>query len=69
MDAADCLLLRVSEAAHRLSIGRSTLYQQIAAGEIRVVKIGRATRVPATELASWIARRAVPGLPECGEAR
>ena len=47
------LLLRISEAAEALGIGKSTLYELIQAGEIPVVRVGRATRVPAAELRVW----------------
>ena len=40
------LLLRVSEAAALLGVSRSTLYQLIARGELRVIRIGRSVRVP-----------------------
>ena len=52
------LFLRVEEAAELLSLGRSKVYQLIAAGELRAVKIGRATRVP-TEAVREYAKRQV----------
>lgn len=51
-------LLRIPEAAAELSIGRSRLYELIAAGEVRAVKIGsRGVRVPASELDRFVADR------------
>jgi len=51
-------LLRIPEAAAELSIGRSRLYELIAAGELRAVKIGsRGVRVPAAELDRFVADR------------
>jgi excisionase family DNA binding protein len=51
-------LLRIPEAAAELSIGRSRLYELIAAGELRAVKIGeRGVRVPASELERFVAER------------
>jgi len=44
------LLLRVGEAAKLLSLSRSTVYQLVAKGEIAVVRLGRATRIPRREL-------------------
>ena len=38
------------EAAEQLSISRSHLYNLISRGEIRVVKVGRRTVVPAVEI-------------------
>jgi excisionase family DNA binding protein len=40
------LLLSVVQAAAALSVGRSTLYEMIARGELDVVHLGRAVRVP-----------------------
>lgn len=51
------LLLTVRDAAGLLSIGRSTLYELIAAGEIEVVHIGRSVRVPTVELVAFVDRR------------
>jgi len=39
-----------AEAAGQLSISRSTLYGLISAGQLRRVKIGRRTLIPATEI-------------------
>ena len=52
------LLLRPNEAAERLAVGRSKLYELIAAGEVPSVKIGRSLRVPAAALEQWVAERA-----------
>ncbi|MEX0718025.1 MAG: helix-turn-helix domain-containing protein [Planctomycetaceae bacterium] len=39
-------LLTVREAAHRLALGRSTLYNLMDRGSLPYVKIGRARRIP-----------------------
>ena len=39
-----------AEAADLLGTGRSTLYKLIKAGRLCVIKIGRSTKVPHTEL-------------------
>ncbi len=52
----DQLLVTPEEAARRLSLGRTTLYQLIASGEIHSVIIGRSRRVPVSELCSYVAR-------------
>jgi excisionase family DNA binding protein len=44
------LLLTIVEAARVLAIGRTTMYELVGAGEIDVVHIGRAVRVPMAEL-------------------
>jgi excisionase family DNA binding protein len=52
--APERLLLTVPEAAERLAISRSKLYELLAAGEIPTVHIGRSVRVPAAGLARWV---------------
>ena len=49
-EPAGRLLLRVAEAAEVLAISRSSLYQLIATGEVRTVRLGRAVRIPSSEL-------------------
>jgi len=56
------LLLKPEEAATRLRIGRSMLFELLASGEIKSVKIGRARRIPATALTEYVNRLA--GMPE-----
>ena len=51
------LMVRIPEAAERLGLSRSTVYELIAAGELRVVRYGRAVRVPVAELSAWIERQ------------
>lgn len=54
--AAAPLLHSLPDAAARLGgIGRSTLYELIAAGAIRTVKIGRRAFVSERELARYVA--------------
>ncbi|WP_331458740.1 helix-turn-helix domain-containing protein [Sphingopyxis sp. H050] len=43
-----------------LGIGKSTLYEMIAAGEIETIKIGRSTLVPTDSLRAFLARRRNP---------
>lgn len=40
------LLITIVQAAAALSVGRSTVYEMIARGELDVVHLGRAVRVP-----------------------
>src|SRR4051794_6431001 len=40
----DRLLVRITEAADRLGLSRSTVYELIGAGELKVVRYGRAVR-------------------------
>lgn len=54
-ETTERLLLRPAEAAARLGIGRTKLYELMASGELRSVKIGGARRVSATALADFVA--------------
>jgi excisionase family DNA binding protein len=51
---ADEILLRVSEAARRLGIGRSLLYRLMLGGQVVSVKIGRSRRVPVWALEEFV---------------
>lgn len=53
----DPILIRVAEAAKLLSVSKSTAYQLAAAGVIPTVRIGRAVRVPLSELRAWVRRQ------------
>jgi excisionase family DNA binding protein len=61
MDAADTVrILRPREAAAALGIGRSTLYQLIGRGELRLVRLGpRTVGVRSDDIARWIETRPV----------
>jgi excisionase family DNA binding protein len=50
-------LLRISECSQILGIGRSKIYQLVAAGDLPVIRIGRAVRVPRRALSAWIEAR------------
>lgn len=52
----DRLLLRMAQAAERLGVGRSTIYELTARGELEVVHIGRSARVPAAALDDFVRR-------------
>ena len=51
------LLLRAEEAAKLLSLGRSTVFQMLATGELPAVRVGRAVRVPRAALEQWVRER------------
>lgn len=53
---ADELLLTVEEAARRLSIGRSLMYELIRDGEIATIGIGRLRRIDPDELRAFVSR-------------
>jgi excisionase family DNA binding protein len=48
------LLLTVSEAAQRLGIGRSLLYELLTEGKIESIHVGRLRRIPPEALAAYI---------------
>lgn len=53
--ADDRLLLTVEEAADRLGIGRSLMYELIGRGEIASIRVGRLRRVPMESLSEYVA--------------
>jgi excisionase family DNA binding protein len=50
----DKLLLTPAEAAERLGISRTKLYELMASGQLASVKIGKCRRVPATALTAFV---------------
>ncbi len=50
------LLYKPEAAAAELGIGRSKLFELIAAGQIETVQIGRSRRVPREALEHYVAR-------------
>ncbi len=51
------LLLRAKEIAKALSISKAKAYELMASGELPTIRIGRAVRVPAAQLETWIEAR------------
>ena len=51
------LLLRVPEVAKALGLGRTKVYELIAAGGLPVIRLGRAVRVSVTALQKWVEER------------
>lgn len=51
------LSVRIKEACRLTGIGRSKLYELIAAGDIEIVKVGAITLVPIASLKSLLRRR------------
>ena len=50
-------LMKIEEAAECLSLSRSTIYELILAGEIPVIRYGRAVRIQPAALRQWVARQ------------
>lgn len=53
----DELLVTIEEAARRLAVGRSHVYQLLRRGELLSVKLGRSRRVPVKALQDYAAAR------------
>jgi excisionase family DNA binding protein len=49
-------LLKMSEVAELLGVGKRTVYRLVAAGELDVVKVRSATRIPAAAVQSYVKR-------------
>ena len=67
--SAHRLLLTPAQAADELGVGRSTLYELIASGDIPSVVVGRRRRIPMEELKSWIKRRITSAGANVAEAK
>jgi excisionase family DNA binding protein len=50
------LLFRPEEAADALGVSRARLYELMARGDVRSVKIGASRRVPAVDLEAYVSR-------------
>lgn len=53
---SDELLYRPERAASLIGVGRATLYELMASGEINSVKIGRSRRIPREALQEYVQR-------------
>ncbi|GHF62233.1 hypothetical protein GCM10010218_49620 [Streptomyces mashuensis] len=53
--------LTVAEAARRIGIGRTKMYEYVTSGEITSVKIGSLRRIPAEAVNEFLARRLTAG--------
>jgi excisionase family DNA binding protein len=54
----DKLLLRPTEAAELIGIGRSKVYELLAQRELPSIRIGASIRIPVDQLRAWIERKA-----------
>ena len=48
------LCYSVDDAATLMSVGKRSLYREIASGRIKVVKMGKRTLVPAGAIQDWM---------------
>ena len=53
----DPICVRVNEAARMIGVGRTKLYELIAAGEVETVKLGKATRITTASLHDLVKRQ------------
>lgn len=53
----DPICVRVNDAARMISVGRTKLYELIAAGEVETVKLGKSTRITTASLHDLIRRQ------------
>ena len=53
----DTICVRVNEAARMIGVGRTKLYELIAAGEVETVKFGKATRITTASLHDLVRRQ------------
>src|SRR5450830_767141 len=51
------LLLSVVEAAHRLGVGRTLMYELLGSGQIESMHVGRLHKVPAEALEAFVERQ------------
>ena len=53
----DPICVRVNDAARMVGVGRTKLYELIAAGEVETVKLGKATRITTASLHDLVRRQ------------
>ena len=53
----DPICVRVNDAARMIGVGRTKLYELIAAREVETVKLGKATRITTASLHDLIRRQ------------
>lgn len=53
----DPICVRVNDAARMIGVGRTKLYELIAAGEVETIKLGNATRITTASLRDLVKRR------------
>ena len=51
------ICVRVNDAARMIGVGRTKLYELIAAGEVETVKLGKATRITTDSLRDLVRRQ------------
>ncbi len=59
----ESILLRAEEVAELLGLGRTKVFEMIAAGELPTVRIGRCVRIPRVALEQWVSSLTRPATP------
>ena len=57
LPVSEPICVRVNDAARMIGIGRTKLYELIAAGEVEAVKLGKSTRITTSSLHDLIKRQ------------
>lgn len=57
----DPICVRINDAARMIGVGRTKLYELIAAREVETVKLGKSTRVTTASLRELVRRQRVAG--------
>lgn len=52
----DPICVKINDAARMIGVGRTKLYELIAANQLEVVKLGKSTRVTTASLNALVAR-------------
>lgn len=55
--ADERILLSVVEAAKRLGIGRSLMYELLGSGQVRSIHVGRLRKIPVAALSEFVAEQ------------
>jgi excisionase family DNA binding protein len=53
----DPICVRVNDAARMIGVGRTKLYELIAAGQVETVKLGKSTRITIASLHDLVRRQ------------
>jgi excisionase family DNA binding protein len=51
------LLLRIPEVMTLLGLGRTKIYELIGSGDLPVIRVGKAVRIPVAALEKWVEQR------------
>ena len=57
MDNTSQLTFRPAHLARVLDLSRATVYELLQSGDLRAIKVGRATLITAEEVRRWLAER------------